>query len=254
MTTIKLDSKLPANGVPDDLAQSMWDSLGSRHMAIVEVRVGERTEPADSLDTDPSAKIRVTSIEFASDSQDDERLRQAMRDRWAARTAADTLEDQGTWRERTNPDTSFQEGLLAHLADRGQLGGYPIHVELQADGSLTINVGAEKVEPAEPEAEAGADQPGPLDDIPADDRAVLAAAAELVINTQHGSPSMLQRKLKVTAEKAGQLIDQLEELGVVSGPLADGKSRDVLITADDLDSVIGRLAQVTADEPELVST
>lgn len=252
MTTIKLDSKLPANGVPDDLAQSMWDSLGSRHMAIIEVRVGERTEPADSLDTDPSAKIRVTSIEFSSDSQDDERLRQAMRDRWAARTAADTLEDQGTWRERTNPDTSFQEGLLAHLADRGQLGGYPVHVELQADGSLTLNIGAEKVEPAVDDESA--EQQGPLDDTDPDARALLAAAAELVITTQHGSPSMLQRKLKVTAEKAGQLIDQLEGLGVVSGPLADGKSRDVLVTADDLDSVIGRLAQVTADEPELVTT
>lgn len=165
MTAIKLDTKLPASAVPDDLAKTMWDSLGSHHMAIVELRVKERTEPADGED-DQSAKIRVSRLEFASDAEDAERLRQAMRDRWAARTSADTLENEGTWRERTNPETSFQEGLLAHLADRGQLGGYPVHVDLKADGSLTIEVGAERIDPEED----GDSQPT-LDDIPDDDPA-----------------------------------------------------------------------------------
>ena len=145
MTAIKLDSKLPATAVPDELAKTMWDQLGSHHMAIVELRVTERTEPADG-EADQSAKLRVTRLEFAADTDDAERLRQALRDRWAARTAADTLEDQGIWRERTDPDTSFHEGLLAHLADRGELGGYPVRVELNGDGSLTIDVAAAKAE------------------------------------------------------------------------------------------------------------
>jgi hypothetical protein len=146
MTAIKLDSKLPANAVPDELAKTMWDLLGSHHMAIVELRVIERTEPAEG-EADQSAKARVARIEFAADPDDAERLRQALRDRWAARTAADTLEHEGGWRERTDPDTSFQEGLLAHLADRGQLGGYGVDVELDALGGLLIRVSADKVDP-----------------------------------------------------------------------------------------------------------
>ncbi|MGY1945306.1 DNA translocase FtsK [Nocardia asiatica] len=121
-------------------------------------------------------------------------------------------------------------------SDRGRLRDWADSWDRRLPGI----VAAAKAEMADPIAAEHVDPP-------ADDAGLFLTAVELVVSSQFGSPSMLQRRMRIGFAKAARLLGQMQERGIV-GPAEGSKARDVLVRAEDLDSLLTDLLDAGTEQ------
>ena len=150
--------------------------------------------------------------------------------------------------EQVHPDDTAEAERLVRRALEHRMGDSVLPIDIERDleewFSKGFEIGGETGELRElTDADGPADSPSPDSTRPdADDEDLAVEAATLVITSQFGSTSMLQRKLRIGYARAVALMDRLEAAGIV-GPAEGSKARDVLIPADALDTALAALTR-----------
>jgi S-DNA-T family DNA segregation ATPase FtsK/SpoIIIE len=127
----------------------------------------------------------------------------------------------------TDETEKLMEWYKAHARAAG--GGAPVHGKPSIDEQVAALEAAEKAgEEGAGSGELGAGERDPL----------FRQAAEVCIQNQLGSTSLLQRRMSIGYGRAARIIDQLELAGIL-GPANGSKPRDVLVGLEDLDEIVG---------------
>lgn len=225
-------SKTDQTGITPKLAESLRSKLGTGAIAIVELLSDEKREGADGSF---GVKLVIKSVEPADDPDTDEYLRELSRVLYIKRNPQMALTDKDSTEPTVDAvlttgahhlrcehcNIKVTEKRIAHSK-----GDDYLPCSWRACGHLLAAHEADK---------CPGDDPIDLKDKTSAGLAI--AAAELVVATQFGSVSMLQRKLRIGISKAAQLMDLLERSGVV-GPQEGARARDVLVPSADLKKAI----------------
>jgi ATPase family associated with various cellular activities (AAA)/Ftsk gamma domain/AAA lid domain len=210
---------------------------------LVVIVAGYEDEMRDFVESNPGLPSRFPRIVHFPDFSNDELMKvfESMCEHDKYVLSADAKQVLCRYLESMTRTRTFGNGRLMRNMFEATLARQASRIIATKSSNLTELVPADLALPA-PVAATEGTFPRTIDLDVGDDRELLVAAAKLVITSQFGSTSVLQRKLQVGLAEAVRLMNLLQRCGVV-GPAEGSRARDVLVRPDDLGLVLDTLNQ-----------